>query len=804
MKHYLSKLAFALIFALAMIATSCSNDPSELAQPTLEDRTLSFTATLGSSTRGTLFSDMGLLTYTIYGYNDASQEWFMDEITMDYKDNEWLLSSENPIELPNEGTSYFFSFSGQVGEDGDIEKNGVTFVKDGVNSTVKYSMPEDILSQPNLIMSPVVALDANSKSFQIDFAFQYVLSTINFTATGDYTVETLSTANFISGAEISFAETTYSAENYLSTSDYEGTMPITITPNNEGNLLETSGYLFVPAQSTVGLTISYTATAYDTDNSKLENIEVSKTLDSGELEIGKMHTYDLSTGEYVEPEPEDEYDFNLDNYGTDETSKGWTLDNFKTAIANADAEGCTEYVIYGSYGFDGDITIFGSSAGTFSQITTTGVTIDLSGVIFKEGSSWASGSSLNDYQYRFPGYAFNSGLKTISKVILPADPMINGLKTNAFINFYGVETIENTEDIHFVDSNAFQNCTSLKSIDLPKAFYFYNSAFYHCTSLTSLNLPDAYDFGYAVFNGCTNLTELRLTTAEEFDLVGNGDYSSGSTFYNFDTEKCELWLNINKIGDVTTSSNEDPYVYASWDTVHGDNWDTKTYGTIIWKKIHFVDDNGDEVNAAIIDLDEYSSSSYVKNDLIQADVQVYDAAGINYYYVIGDWDIDYLDQSAGNAFAFLETEGVTIDMGESYDYNVNNYYYFGNDTFNHLSASKPFTNIKKIVIPGSCTSISGSAFVNCPALEEIVAKGVTYFGSASSYIFSGCSNLKAIDISGYTYNPSDSNWGIKSSYNVFSGITTENITITLNAAQASYVSGNVWASQEWGAIVYAD
>ncbi len=305
MRNYLTKLTLAVMVAFATITTSCSSDPAELEldQSLTPDRTLTFTATIDGATRGASLSDMGLLYYVIYAYNDYSDEWFMDGVTMTYENNEWRFNYDGLISLPTHGTSYFFSYSDQVCSDGDQTKSGVTFNKNGANSTVSYSMPEDILSQPDLIMSPPVAIESSSDTFVINFKFEYLLAMVKFSTSGDYTINNITMANFVSDVEIGFSEK-YSTDSYISTTNYSGeSFNVDIDPTNSDNLTTSTGYLFIPAQSTVGLTISYSATAYDTDGTTaMGTLEKSTTLTSGELTMGGTQNYNIITGEFVEPE----------------------------------------------------------------------------------------------------------------------------------------------------------------------------------------------------------------------------------------------------------------------------------------------------------------------------------------------------------------------------------------------------------------------------------------------------------------------------------------------------------------------
>jgi hypothetical protein len=66
--------------------------------------------------------------------------------------------------------------------------------------------------------------------------------------------------------------------------------------------------------------------------------------------------------------------------------------------------------------------------------------------------------------------------------------------------------------IEVLSANAFQNCTSLTTVNLPDGLAdIEHGAFYGCTSLTSISLPDSLrDIGSDAFHGCTLLTSVKL------------------------------------------------------------------------------------------------------------------------------------------------------------------------------------------------------------------------------------------------------------------------------------------------------
>ncbi|MFI3285376.1 MAG: leucine-rich repeat protein [Rikenellaceae bacterium] len=797
MKHLFNKVLSVVMLTFMLFVTSCSNDPEVQLQVPEGDRTLTFSASTADITRGEEVSNANFNRFTIYAYN-AADGWFIDKMVMTKgSDGTWSPDADSPssVQLPAVGTSYFFAYGDQVSADGVQADSGVEFVKSEENSFMKYDMPSDIASQPDLLMAESVTLSSESTDLNVSFVFHYVLTAIKFSAEGsDYQIKSLSLSGFNPAVDISFSAT-YSTDNYSNNSSAAGSLDVEITApeGNTGALTNSTGTILIPVQEASNITYAYTAVAYDDNDAELDKIEKSGTLPEGTLAMGKFTTYNIVTGDYQQPA--EAYDFNLDNYGTDETSKGWTLDNFREAVATADAEGTTHYKITGSYGFTGDISILGSAADTFNQIQTSGVTIDMSEVVFDDDDSWASVGTgafdFNPYEYRLSTFAFGSA-KNMVKCILPTSPAIDGIMVSAFNGCTNLESIENTENIVFIETNAFLNCTSLKSLSLPNLLYVSDGAFHTCTSLTSLDLPKLYYMKNSdyVFNSCSNLTELKLTTSEDILLSLGSSYLS-NTFGKFDTEKCELWLNVNKFDEITPSTEKN-------EAGEYELFKNATWGSVVWKEIHLVYDDGSEFDSskiALINLDDYTS----KSSGMASDIDKYDALQYNYYYVVGSWDNATLGTKSNNPFSGLQTQNVTIDMGTSTKYNTSSYYYINAYVFQQTDGVD-FSSIQKIIMPSCCKYVSYWAFAGCANLKEIVATGVTNLANAANFI-NGCESLETLVLSSFTYKPSTSYL----SSSAFNEAPTNNITITLPTNQEDDITdGNVWAGKTWKEIIIVE
>ena len=64
-----------------------------------------------------------------------------------------------------------------------------------------------------------------------------------------------------------------------------------------------------------------------------------------------------------------------------------------------------------------------------------------------------------------------------------------------------------------IETRAFENCTVLKSVNLPKVTMVETLAFYQCQKLKSVNLPNATSIGNSAFEYCTALKSVNLPNA---------------------------------------------------------------------------------------------------------------------------------------------------------------------------------------------------------------------------------------------------------------------------------------------------
>ena len=90
---------------------------------------------------------------------------------------------------------------------------------------------------------------------------------------------------------------------------------------------------------------------------------------------------------------------------------------------------------------------------------------------------------------------------------------VTSISSGAFDDCSSLTSIEIPNSVTKIESFAFFNCSSLTSIEIPNSVTEIGSyAFFNCSSLTSIEIPNSVtSIGHEAFSKCTSLSEIKLS-----------------------------------------------------------------------------------------------------------------------------------------------------------------------------------------------------------------------------------------------------------------------------------------------------
>lgn len=95
-----------------------------------------------------------------------------------------------------------------------------------------------------------------------------------------------------------------------------------------------------------------------------------------------------------------------------------------------------------------------------------------------------------------------------------------------------LDTVNLPNSVKKINSYAFQNCDSLKSINLNNVEYIEAASFVNCTGLTSVDLSNIKNIGTGGFTGCKNITDVNTNNLSGWCMASFGNYLATPVYWS--------------------------------------------------------------------------------------------------------------------------------------------------------------------------------------------------------------------------------------------------------------------------------
>ncbi len=290
----------------------------------------------------------------------------------------------------------------------------------------------------------------------------------------------------------------------------------------------------------------------------------------------------------------------------------------------------------------------------------------------------------------------------------------------------GKGTITCSGEITKIGINAFSDCRSLTSIDIPNSVTTIDiNAFLYCTSLTSIEIPSSVKaMTFNVFYGCTGLISVIVnwTDAQSiipldwsaFEEIANGVGPAGAMLYvpmgTVDLYKqADGWKNF---GSIAISIPRNTITYTASAQLSGAQFNpgSTTFGPAITSHTF---SNG-------------TGTITCSNEITMIGDGTFHDASIT--SIILPASVTKIGMGAFENCGQLQS--ITLPHSVSI---------IGNGAFQ-------FTGLTSITIPASVEQIDAWAFQQCPNLKEVIIQSSSHLTSIGGYAFSNCSALTSIII----------------------------------------------------------
>ena len=298
----------------------------------------------------------------------------------------------------------------------------------------------------------------------------------------------------------------------------------------------------------------------------------------------------------------------------------------------------------------------------------------------------------------------------------------------AFANS-GITSFTADDGLTKVDSNAFENCTSLSTVDLPSTVSEIGSyAFYYCSNLKTVDLSKTAvsAMGTNVFTSCYQLSDVSLS--KQTASIPAYTFSGCQNFGGLTAIKNISELSIQNIGDSAfenTNSREKLVIPTGVQSIGSRAFASTKVTEII-------------VPSSVISVGAQAFDNCYYLDVATVP---YVGSGINntsdgYTWTFGATSITTLSITDATSLS-----GDSLKSGASY---INSITLPDGMTTITASLFEGFTVLEKVNIPSTVTTIGNNAFKDCYELDTIsIPSGVTSIGARA---FENCRQLTYVQI----------------------------------------------------------
>ncbi len=376
--------------------------------------------------------------------------------------------------------------------------------------------------------------------------------------------------------------------------------------------------------------------------------------------------------------------------------------------------------------FEGVVTAVNSGNAIISAKSANGITATCSVTVNEINT--------NDFVFEryYNGYAVVGYLGNETQVVVPnkydgKEVIAIGTGNNdGFVRCYDIESVKLPTSVREINTQAFFNCTSLKSVDIPNCMIVGDGAFSNCLQLQEIDLPsECISLGNGVFSGCAQLKK-AIVHGDSIDetafrgcvlltevTVGNDIQSIAKGAFNSCRNLQSMTLPF--IGDRYRTEAETeryPLGYIFGQVAYD--------GAVATEQEYYLD--GDIKTTYYIPL-------ALKNISITGTNIIISKSFLNCNTLTSVKISDSVINIGNNAFENCSSL-ISIEM-------PSNITGIGNSTFANCSS------LISIEIPNIVTDIGENAFVNCSSLTSIDIPSSVI--TLDNYAFCGCSGLKEVN-----------------------------------------------------------